>query len=53
MFYCQHIKLTDEICQILELCPKVESGDEETCEKHCPLFGACLEYWTGDNSCNK
>lgn len=52
MFYYQRIKLTDEICQILEVCPKV-SEDEDVCEMHCPLFGACLEYWTGDDSRNK
>lgn len=49
------IELTDQICQILETCPMLEkTGEESTslCEKVCPLVGACLEYWTGDDTAN-
>lgn len=49
------IELTNEICKVLETCPMLE--DEEKgitlCEKVCPLFGACMEYWTGDDTANQ
>lgn len=40
------IELTDEVVKAIESCKRPISID-------CPLFGACLEYYTGDNSLNK
>lgn len=43
------IEFTEEIIKIIEDCPK----DTYECENHCPLFGACLQWYTGDDSENK
>lgn len=47
------IEITKQIASILEKCP---FGDvdcwRDDCFEHCPLAGACLEYFTGDNSEN-
>lgn len=48
------IELTNEVCKIIEFCPRiVEQISSDECEKYCPLSGACLEYWTGDDTANK
>jgi hypothetical protein len=44
------IELSKEVIDFLEACSYPEL--EEHCET-CPLFGACLEYYTGDDSCNQ
>ena len=46
----KRIELTEQIIEILENCSFSEL--EEPCGT-CPLFGACLEYYTGDNSENQ
>ena len=47
------MKITEELIEIFEACGDLDGEiDPEECEK-CPHFGACLEYFTGDNSCNK
>ena len=58
MKYPRRIELTEEIVDILEHCPRqaylgeTDSKMGEVCAKNCPLFGACLEYLTGDQSEN-
>ena len=47
------IELTNEIVKAIEFC---KCPPNENCENkfnYCPLAGACLEYWTGDDSANK
>lgn len=46
----KRIELTAQIIEILENCSFSEL--EEPCET-CPLLGACLEYYTGNNSENQ
>ncbi len=48
------IELTDEIVKAITMtCPYIKTGDLRECEEKCALAGACLEYWTGDDSMNK
>jgi hypothetical protein len=48
------IELTDEIVKALTMtCPIKPTDSAELCETHCALAGACMEYWTGDDSANK
>jgi hypothetical protein len=44
------IELSKEVIDFLESCSYPEL--EEHCGT-CPFFGACLEYYTGDDSCNQ
>ena len=44
------IELSKEVIDFLEACSYSEL--EEHCGT-CPLFGACLEYYTGDDSYNQ
>ena len=51
------IEISKEIANIIQCCANTKVlDDDETmkfCDKFCPLGGACLEYWTGDDSLNK
>ena len=47
------IELTNEIVKVIEFCPHLEKTPFEICVNYCPLMGACIEYWTGDDSKNK
>ena len=48
------IELTNEIIKAITMnCPLSKNDLTTDCDKHCALVGACLEYWTGDDSCNK
>lgn len=48
------IELTDEIVKAITMtCPIKPTDSAELCETHCALAGACMEYWTGDDSANK
>ena len=44
------IELSKEVIDFLEACSYPEL--EEHCGT-CSFFGACLEYYTGDDSCNQ
>lgn len=46
----KRIELSKEVIDSLKACsyPVLE----EHCDT-CPLYGACLEYFTGDDSCNQ
>lgn len=47
------IELTDEVVKAITMtCPYLNT-DLRDCKEKCALNGACLEYWTGDNSLNK
>jgi hypothetical protein len=46
----KRIKLTNQVIKTIEQC--VPDADNEVCLT-CPLYGACLEYFTGDDSCNQ
>ena len=49
------IELVNEVVKAIEFCPFREDFSEER-EKlcmNCVLMGACMEYWTGDASCNQ
>ena len=58
MKYPRRISLTEEICDIVDHCPrqdylaKPDSKMGEVCADNCPLFGVCLERLTGDQSEN-
>lgn len=45
------IELVNEVVKALESCEHAEDGSE-FCGS-CPLMGACLEYWTGDDTENQ
>ena len=48
------IELTDEVIKAITMCcPLAHDDNTELCDTHCALAGACLEYYTGDNSQNK
>lgn len=48
------IELTDEIVKALTMtCPIKPTDSAELCGTHCALAGACMEYWTGDDSANR
>jgi hypothetical protein len=47
----KRIELVNEVVKALELCEHAENGSE-FCGS-CPLMGACLEYWTGDDTENQ
>jgi hypothetical protein len=51
------IEISKEIADVIHHCANTKVlDDDETmkfCDKFCPLGGACLEYWTGDDSLNK
>ena len=47
------IELTEEIKKAITTCCPVPLDCDQDCFKHCALAGACLEYYTGDNSCNE
>lgn len=48
------IELTNEIIKAITMnCPLSKNDLATDCDKHCALAGACLEYWTGDDSYNK
>ena len=57
MEYPGRIELTEEICGIIDNCPRQKylpnTRMGEICSDNCPLFGACLERLTGDDSENK
>ena len=49
------IELVNEVVKAIEFCPfREEFSDERAllCE-NCVLEGACVEYWTGDDSYNQ
>lgn len=46
----KRIELTNQVIKTLEQC--VPDADNEICLT-CPLYGACLEYFTGDDSENQ
>ena len=45
----------DEIYKMVKICANHhEKVDEEDCDNGvCPLFGYCLNYYTGDDECIK
>ena len=46
------IELTNEVVKAITMtCPYLNT-DLRNCKQKCALNGACLEYWTGDNSLN-
>ena len=48
------IELTNEIVKAITMaCPLRPEDTSEDCFEHCALAGACLEYYTGDDSMNK
>ena len=48
------IELTNEVVKAITLCcPLAPTNSSELCDRRCALAGACLEYWTGDNSQNQ
>jgi hypothetical protein len=47
------IEITNEIEKAITMACPVPAGDDRNCFGKCALAGACLEYWTGDNSENK
>ena len=48
------IELTDEVIKAITMCcPLAHDDNTELCDTHCALAGACLEYYTGDDSQNK
>ena len=53
MDFPKRIELTNEIEKVITLCPKLITENEDNCFEHCPLAGACLEYWTGDDNWNQ
>lgn len=47
------IELTDEVVKaITKCCPLKDDESSVHCDKRCALAGACLEYYTGDQSEN-
>ncbi len=49
------IEITEHIANIFENCPFMVEENKpyaNDCFEHCPLAGACLEYWLGDDSEN-
>ena len=47
------IELTDEVVKAITVnCPVLPGGDDSKCFEQCALAGACLEYYTGDDSQN-
>lgn len=50
-----YIECTNQIEEIITNCQLNQEPyeGENPCVKHCPLFGVCLQYFTGDNSENK
>lgn len=48
------IELTNEIVKAITMCcPLSPQDDDGECFARCALAGACLEYYTGDDSANK
>ena len=47
------IEITNEIEKAITMACPVPAGDDRNCFGKCALAGACLEYWTGDDSENK
>lgn len=48
------IELTDEVVKAITMCCPLDPSDSsESCLSRCALAGACLEYYTGDNSENQ
>ena len=48
------IELTNEIVKAITMnCPLSTGNLATDCNEHCALAGVCLEYWTGDDSCNR
>ena len=57
MKYPVRIELTEQVCSIIDNCPRNQYMPDtkmiEICTDNCPLLGACLERLTGDDSENK
>ena len=50
----ERIELTNEIVKAITMCcPLADDDRAENCDGRCALAGACLEYWTGDDSANR
>lgn len=47
------IELTNEIEKAITMNCPLPPKDKSNCFKHCALAGACMEYWTGDDSRNQ
>lgn len=49
------IELVNEVVKAIGFCPFSKDFSEERALlcKNCALVGACVEYWTGDDSCNQ
>ena len=46
------MEITEELIEIFEACGDLDGEiDLKKCGK-CPYYDACLEYFTGDNTCN-
>lgn len=47
------IELTDEVVKAITVnCPVPPDHSSSKCFEQCALAGACLEYYTGDDSQN-
>ena len=51
----KRIELVNEVVKAIEFCPFREDFSDERAELcvNCALMGACIEYWTGDDSENQ
>ena len=51
----KRIELVNEVVKAIEFCPFGEDFSDERAKlcMNCVLMGACLEYWTGDDTENQ
>ncbi len=49
------IELVNEVVKAIEFCPFSKDFSEERAKlcTNCVLMGACIEYWTGDDTENQ
>lgn len=51
----KRIELVNEVVKAIEFCPFRKDFSDERAElcMNCVLMGACIEYWTGNDTWNK
>lgn len=51
----KRIELVNEVVKAIEFCPFINDCSAERAElcTNCALMGACIEYWTGDETENQ
>lgn len=51
----KRIELVNEVVKAIEFCPFINDCSSERAElcTNCVLMGACIEYWTGDETENQ